>query len=248
MRRLVVKVWEFPVRAIHWTNFLSIVGLCLTGAYIHFPFLTQSALPGGWTMGYARFAHFVCGWGLMIGLVARWGWSFVANRYGNIKEFFPFLYPARRRNILDVLKYYLFMRRHLPPHLGHNALASTAYLGFFCLMWFQVISGFALFGQYDPLGFSHRLSSLVFGFIGVGWLRLLHYFVMFIVFAFVINHIYAMWVSDLAECDGTAGSMFSGYKYGTLEEFEDLDHRPWKSFDDRRRGGDRGDKALPGDV
>ena len=116
-------------------------------------------------------------------------------------------------------------------------MASLVYLLFFCLMWFQVISGFALFGQYDVNGTAYRLFGVLLDLFGNGWIRLAHYFVMFVVFAFIISHVYAMWVSDLAERDGTAGSMFSGYKYGPLEEFADLDHRPWKSFDDRRRGG-----------
>jgi len=237
MRRLVVKVWEFPVRALHWTNFLAIVGLCITGAYIHYPFLSPPRGPAPWLMGYARYVHFVCGWGLMIGLLCRWLWSLLGNKYAGTKEFFPFLYADRRRNLMDVLKYYLFAKRHLPPHLGHNALASLVYLAFFCLMWFQVVTGFALFGLYDPNGTAYQIFGVVMETFGNGWVRLGHYFVMFVVFAFVISHVYAMWVSDLAERDGTAGSMFSGYKYGPLEEFADLDHRPWKSFDDRRRGG-----------
>lgn len=238
MKRLVVKVWEFPVRVIHWTNFLSVVLLGVTGAYIHWPFLSTPAGPAPWLMGWMRLIHFVCGWALMLGLIGRWGWSFVGNRYANVKEFFPVFYKERRKDIAGVLRYYTFRSRQLPPHLGHNALASMVYLGVFCLMWFQVISGFALFGQYDPNGFAYKLFGGVFSVVNNGWLRLMHYFAVWIFAAFFINHIYAMWVSDLAERDGTAGSMFSGYKYGPLEEFADLDHRPWKSIDDGRRRGD----------
>ncbi len=237
MRRLVVKVWEFPVRMIHWVNFLAIIGLCLTGAYIHWPIFSTAEGEGPWLMGWARLVHISCGWALMLGLLGRWAWSLVGNRYAHTKEFFPFLYAKRRQDLWDVLKYYLFLKRHLPPHLGHNALASCAYLGFFLLMWFQVITGFALFAKYDPAGAAYQIFGLVLQFAHPMWIRFAHYFVMFLVFAFVIAHVYAMWVSDLAEKDGTAGSMFSGYKYGPLEEFADLDHRPWKSFDDRRRGG-----------
>jgi Ni/Fe-hydrogenase 1 B-type cytochrome subunit len=237
MRRLVVKVWEFPVRVIHWTNFLAVVLLSVTGAYIHWPFLSTPTGPAPWLMGWMRLVHFVAGWALLLGLLGRWGWSFVGNRYANVREFFPIFYKERRRDIWGVLKYYAFASRHLPPHLGHNALASMVYLGVFCLMWFQVITGFALFGQYDPNGTAYALFGWVFRLAESQWVRLAHYFAAWVFAAFLINHIYAMWVSDLAEKDGTAGSMFSGYKYGPLEEFADLDHRPWKSFDDRRRGG-----------
>lgn len=225
--RLTVRVWEFPVRAIHWLNFAAILGLCLTGAYIHWPFLSTPRGPAPWLMGWMRLVHFVCGWGLMIGLVVRWYWSFVSNKYGSVKEFFPFLYPQRRRDMVQVFKYYAFLAPSLPPHLGHNALAALVYLLVFCLMWFQVVTGFALFSQYDPNGFLYRALGWLFSLVSNGWIRLLHYAAMWVFGAFFINHIYSMWISDLVEQDGTAGSIFSGNKYGAIEEFEDIGHRPW---------------------
>ena len=213
-----VKVWEFPVRVIHWTNFLAIVGLCITGTYIHWPFLASSSTVPAWTFGYgpmglARMVHLICGWALMLGIVGRFAWSLIGNRYAALSEFFPFLTAKGRSDIVGVLKYYALMSKRLPPHLGHNAVAAMAYLAIFILLAFQVVTGFALFGQYDPAGTAYSWFGWVFSFASNGYVRLAHYFVMFILFAFFINHIYAMWISDIAEKDGTAGSMFSGYKY-----------------------------------
>lgn len=235
IERQTVRVWQLPVRLIHWLNFGAILALTVTGAYIHWPFLSAPRGPAPWLMGWMRLAHFVCGWGLMIGLVVRWWWSFVGNKYSNIKEFFPVFYPGRRRDIVQVFRYYAFLSPKLPPHLGHNALAAVVYLLVFVLLWFQVVTGFALFSQYDPQGLLYRTLGHLFSVVSSGWVRLLHYGATWVFGAFFVNHIYSMWISDIAERDGTAGSIFSGYKYGPIEEFEDADHRPWQSLDERRR-------------
>ncbi len=209
-----VKVWEFPVRVIHWTNFLAIVGLCVTGAYIHWPYLATSLALDAWTMNTARFVHLICGWTLMLGVVGRFAWALIGNEYASLKSFFPFLTVKGRSDLVGVAKYYSFMSKRLPPNLGHNALAAIAYLVMFILMAFQVVTGFAMWAQYDPSGTAFKLFGWVFDIASNSYVRLAHYFTMFVFFAFFINHIYAMWIADIAEKDGTAGSMFSGYKYG----------------------------------
>lgn len=209
-----IKVWEFPIRVIHWTNFLAIIGLIVTGIYIHYPFLAPTTTPDAWTMGYARFAHLICGWTLMLGVVGRLLWGLIGNRYASLTEFFPMFSSKGRRDLVGVLKYYSLLSKRLPPHMGHNALASTAYLAIFLLMAFQVVTGFAMFAQYDPAGTAYSLFGWVFSMASNGYVRLAHYFATFLFMAFFISHIYAMWISDIAEKDGTAGSMFSGYKYG----------------------------------
>lgn len=244
MQRLVVKVWEFPVRVIHWVIFVAVLALGFTGAYMHWPFLVVPLGKPSYTMAWMRVIHLACGWAVLIALVGRWVWSLVGNQFASIREFFPFFYAKRRRNFWEVLKYYLFLRIDVPPHLGHNALAALSYLFFWLVLWFQVISGFALYSLYAPGGAAHTLLGWIFPLVGIGWVRLAHYFASWVIAAFIIVHLYGMWVSDLAERDGTGGSMFSGYKYGSIEEFEDSDHRPWKSFDDRRRSRARGSGAF----
>lgn len=209
-----VKVWEFPVRVVHWINFLAITGLCLTGAYIHFPFLATATRPDLFAMGYARIIHFTCGWALMASLGGRFLWGLVGNKYARLSAFFPFLTAKGREGLAGVLKYYAFLEKRSPPHMGHNELASLAYLGIYLLMLFQVVTGFALFSQSDPNGTAAVLFGWVFSVTSNGWVRLAHYFSMFLFMAFFIFHMYAMWISAIAERDGSAGSMFDGYKYG----------------------------------
>ena len=159
-----VRVWEFPVRVVHWSNFLAIVGLCLTGTYIHWPFL--SPLPQSWTgglgaMGIARLIHLVCGWALLTGLLGRFVWAlFFGNQYSSLKEFFPYVSAIGRKRLSEGLKYYLLLSKQPPHYLGHHALAAISYFLVFCLMAFQVVTGFALWSQLDPNGTAFSLLGL----------------------------------------------------------------------------------------
>ncbi|TAL16940.1 Ni/Fe-hydrogenase, b-type cytochrome subunit [bacterium] len=209
-----VKVWEFPVRVIHWTNFLAIVSLIVTGIYIHYPFLATAHMPDLFVMGWARTVHFVSGWMLMIGVAGRIIWGIVGNKYAKLRTFVPFTYASGRENLVAVFRYYTLMSPRLPPRLGHNAMASMAYLAIGACMIFQIISGFALFGQYDPAGMANSLFGGIFVFMSNGYVRLIHYFMTYVFIAFAMFHVYAMWMSDIAERDGCSGSMFNGYKYG----------------------------------
>ncbi len=213
MRRVAVRVWELPVRCFHWVNVVSIAVLGLTGAYIHWPFLVSPRTGEPFLMGWARLLHLVAGWALAASLIGRFYWGFVGNRYARWREFFPFLTREGRRRMARVLRYYLLLEPRLPPHAGHNAVAATAYAGLFLVLLFQVFSGFALYAQYNPGGLAYQLFGWLFDLATNRWIRLGHYFVVWVVCAFVIVHVYAMWMSDLASRDGTSGSMFSGYKY-----------------------------------
>ncbi|PLX41170.1 MAG: Ni/Fe-hydrogenase, b-type cytochrome subunit [Deltaproteobacteria bacterium] len=209
-----IKVWEFPIRVIHWTNFVSVVGLSVTGAYIHFPFLSTANNPDAFVMGYARAIHLSLGWLLMLGVIGRVIWGLMGNRFARLRNFLPFTYPEGRENLVDVIKYYTFASPRPSGTLGHNALASMAYLSIGLIMIFQVVSGFALYSQADTGGTAYALFGWVFEFMNNGYLRMAHYFSMFIFASFFITHIYAMWMSDVAERNGSGGSMFNGYKYG----------------------------------
>lgn len=213
-----VRVWEFPIRVMHWTNFLSIVGLSLTGIYIHWPFLSPN-MPLTWTFGYgpmglARMIHLICGIALSCGLAGRFLWAPIfGNKYSSLKEFFPFATSGGRKRLTEGLRYYLFLSRQPPHYLGHHAIAAFTYFLIFCLMAFQVLTGFALWSQMDPSGTVFSLTGWVFSFASNGYVRLAHYFALFLFLTFAMAHIYAMWIADLSEKNGGAGSMFNGYKY-----------------------------------
>ena len=49
-----------------------------------------------------------------------------------------------------------------PHYLGHNPLQQLSYTGIYAVAFIQVVTGFAMYGQFDPGGFFFR----AFGWLG----------------------------------------------------------------------------------
>lgn len=214
----VIKVWEFPIRAIHWLQFFSIVLLSFTGVFIHWPYLASPSFLPSWTLGYgsmglARLIHLSCGWALLACLAGRFVWGIIGNSYAKLINFFPYLTKSGREDVADALKYYTFMQPKMKHHLGHNAMASMSYTVFFTMIAFEVLTGFAMWSQMDPNGTAYQLTGWIFTYVSNAYVRLAHHFVMYMVFGFFITHIYAMIASDIIEQNGIASSIFSGFKF-----------------------------------
>ncbi|MEJ2182850.1 MAG: Ni/Fe-hydrogenase, b-type cytochrome subunit [Nitrospirota bacterium] len=212
-----VYVWEFPVRFTHWVNVLSILTLSVTGYYIGNPFV-HAQYASQYIMGWMRFIHFVTAYVFTASIVVRLYWAFVGNKYSRWTQLFP-LTPARWHELLENLKFYLFIRRKPVPTVGHTALAGAWYFFLFVLPAYEIVSGFALYSV------SHT-GSIVWTALG-GWLlavldlqtiRLWHHLVMYFILAFVLIHIYIALYLDIAEKNGLMESIFSGYKFVTREE------------------------------
>ncbi len=134
-----VYVWEVPVRAVHWTIFLSIVILSFTGYYLHNPFIVVRG-QGGYFLATMRFIHEVTAFVFTMAFLIRIYWAFVGNKYARWSAFIP---TTRRqlRSIYDMLKYYLFLRWRAPSEVGHNSLAALAYVGIYVLFLIQILTG-----------------------------------------------------------------------------------------------------------
>lgn len=106
-----VYVWELPVRLIHWTIFLSIAVLSVTGYYIGNPFIVvRGGADGGYVMGWMRFIHAVAAFVFTLCVLARIYWAFVGNRYARWNQFVP-ASRHRRTGMLKMQAYYLFLSR-----------------------------------------------------------------------------------------------------------------------------------------
>lgn len=218
-KRIRVYVWEFPVRLVHWVNFLCILTLAVTGFYIGRPFI-HAYSADQYIMGWVRFIHFTAAYVLMMSIIIRIYWSFVGNKYASWKDFFPFL-PKDWKEMGQALSFYLFVSKKPLHKIGHPALASFGYMIFFLLFLFEIISGSALYST------SHG-SSHLWTFMG-GWLigplelqtiRFYHHLVMYFILVFAMLHVYVTWMLGRAEQNGIMGSIFSGDKFVTPEELE----------------------------
>jgi len=205
-------IWELPVRISHWINALAIVVLFVTGMFIGSP-KTLALNPSQYVMGWVRFVHFASGYVFAVSVASRIYWSFVGNRYASWKAYFPFLTREGRRKMKEMFRYYFFISREVPETEGHNPLAATAYAGVHFLYLVMIGTGFALYSEQAPTSIMHRMTGWMFAVVSSQQLRLLHHGVMWLILAFVTNHIYSAVLMDAKEHGGEISSIFSGYKF-----------------------------------
>lgn len=153
--------------------------------------------------------HAVVGYALAAGILGRILWLFVGPPTARWKDFLP-LTAEGRRVLVDTLKYYLSgFRRESPLYLGHNPLAGVVYLGFFILAAVQVTSGIIVLDTPEK----QREGLLVMALHEAGY---------FLVLAYIVAHLPAVFLHEWGERHGLIGSMVHGYKTFTDEEWKKL--------------------------
>ncbi|PLX83512.1 MAG: Ni/Fe-hydrogenase, b-type cytochrome subunit [Desulfuromonas sp.] len=205
-------VWELPVRLTHWVNALCVVVLSLTGFYIGHPFI-GGAGSAAFVMGWVRFVHFTFAYLFLVSVLVRYYWFFAGNHDSSWRMYTSWFTREGRGRALKFFRYYTFTGRTIPYEVGHNPLAVLAYAAVFTLFVVQIVTGFALYGQFAPGGFwDGTLGWLLVSFDSQN-LRLVHHLVMWLLTGFAINHVYSAWLMDVKEMNGTMSSIFGGYKY-----------------------------------
>ena len=209
-------VFEAPVRIWHWLHALSIVVLAVTG------YLIANPLPsiGGeasehFLMGKLRMIHFIAGYVFAIGFAVRIYWGFVGNKYSRELLYLPVWRAEWWRDLLEEIKYYLFLRREAPHSDAHNALAQTAMWIFNTLLGvFMIVTGFALYGE--GLG-SGSWADTWFGWAipllgGSQQVRMLHIVGMWLFIVFAIIHIYMAIRADIMGKQSSVSAIISGWR------------------------------------
>lgn len=210
-------IWELPVRWCHWINVICIVVLSVTGFFIGTPFsFGRSA--SDFTMGWIRFIHFTAAYLFAVSVISRVIWSFIGNKYSGWKEFFPLATAKGRHKLLRMLRYYLLIDKDVPETVGHNPLATTAYIALFCIYSTMILTGFALYAEHAPASPMHRALGFMYVLFSDQGMRLTHHFGMWLIVGFVINHIYSAWLMDIKEHGSEISSMFCGYKFTVKKE------------------------------
>ena len=148
-------------------------------------------------------------------------WAFAGNKYANWRAFVPFT-PKRLKDLGNAMLFYLFLGKKSPSTVGHPALAGLAYLIFYLLFVFEIISGFALYSTAHQGGLIWTvLGGWLVGVMNLQTIRLYHHLVMWLILALVIVHIYFAWNLDGVKQNGIMGSIFNGHKFITPEELQD---------------------------
>lgn len=219
-----VYVWQIPVRVVHWVIFLAITILSFTGYYMHNPFIVATGNTQ-FLMATMRAVHVVTGFVLLAALIVRFYWFFAGNRWAHWRAFLP-LHKKQWKAAWEMLRYYLFLKSRPVSVAGHNDLAAMTYCGVYGLLIIEVVTGLVLF--------NHVRHSPFFGFF-VGWLpqvidlqylRLIHFFSMFLFFFFIIHHVWVALFISTHEGKGLMDGIFSGFKFMRREDLDaDLRYR-----------------------
>ncbi len=205
-------VWEWPVRLTHWFNVISIIVLSVTGYYIGDPFVSVPST-SSYVMGWMRYLHFIFAYVFALSWIARLIWMFFGNRHARFLAFAPWASRDGWKNIIGTFCFYTFLRRKVPYAVGHNPLAAMAYSCVFILFLIQIVSGFALYGQFAPGGLWDGIFGSLLVTFGNQGLRLTHHLIMWLLIGFAIHHVYSAWLMDIKEKNGTLSSIFGGYKF-----------------------------------
>ncbi len=215
-------VWEVPVRSSHWFIVASIAVLAVTGLYIGHPFIIVSGRARDhFVMGWMKVIHFYAAIVFMLAVLVRIVWMFAGNRYARWNQFIPTTY-MRLRDFVRTLKFYLFLRTRPPAVIGHNPLAGATYTIVFVLYFVMIGTGLALYsGNASVNSPAHALRFLIPLFGGLQAERWLHHIGMWLLFGFIVHHIYSAVMYSAVERNATTESIFTGYKFvrpSALEE------------------------------
>ncbi len=207
-----VYVWEFPLRLSHWVNFLAIAVLGFTGFYMGNPFIYVA--PGErFFMAAMRFTHLVAAYIFTVSFLLRIYWGWVGNSYARLRFYVP-AKAAMWKDMVDEVKFYLFLKKEHKPCIGHCPWAAFVYLLLFAVLLVSIITGFALYSQ------SHQGQGGIWKILG-GWLlsyfaaptiRLWHHSILWVIVIFTVLHVYIGWLFDLTEKNFVMGSIFTGFK------------------------------------
>jgi Ni/Fe-hydrogenase 1 B-type cytochrome subunit len=210
-----VYLWEWPIRAMHWTAAASLVVLVVTGLYIGKPyFMTGGEASDHFLMGWVRFLHFAAAALLVMTAIVRIYWLFMGNRY----ERFPALFPVRPRdwaNLVRMVKFYLMIKPEQAPHyLGHHPLQQLSYTMIYGLAAVMAITGFALYGQSNPGGFIYGATNWIGALLGgMPVVRFVHHVGTWGFLIFIPIHVYLAIRADLLERTGVMSSIVSGGRF-----------------------------------
>ncbi len=207
-------VWQAPVRITHWADAIAISVLFATGMYIGSPIL----MPAGpawksFLMGRFRELHFIFAYLFLCGWLLRSYWFWLGNNYA--RSGFPMVWKKEWWDDLFRQLWEYIKNNPGPPHLGHNALAGFSYTIVVVLIGaFQLVTGFALYGETHPAGVWNHVAGWVTPILGGAHsMRMWHHLAAWAFPIFVMIHLYIVFYDGVNYRSGLISSMISGYKY-----------------------------------
>ncbi|HEY1333792.1 MAG TPA: Ni/Fe-hydrogenase, b-type cytochrome subunit, partial [Myxococcaceae bacterium] len=206
----------------HWIIALTMAILVATGLFMAHPFGFPGTTPDShFLMGWVRVVHFYTAIFFTLAVLVRLVWFFTSPAlHARWKQFIP-VQRYRRRELLNAIKFYSFLRARPPDVIGHNPLAGLSYAGVFVLYGVMITSGLAMYaGSAVPGAFMKSFQFLIPVYGGLQTARIIHHVVMWVLILFVTLHVYANALTSALEENGEVDSIFAGFKFVHREDIE----------------------------
>lgn len=183
--RIAVKVWDVPVRVVHW----ALVMLLL--------FSWWSGEQGGLTMIY----HMWSGYAILTLLCFRLVWGFIGSRHARFRDF---LYAPKA--VVDYAR--TLSGRRAAVYAGHNPVGGLSALAM--LLAILVQAGTGLFANDDVLteGPLYRYVTKDTS----DWLTSIHHYNFYVLLGLAAIHIAAVLYYWVYKRENLVGAMFTGRK------------------------------------
>jgi thiosulfate reductase cytochrome b subunit len=197
-----VKRTHWIVRLTHWVNVVAVIIMAGSGMRIYnahpafarpgesFPLNPLEGHPipdwltfGAW-LGGARHWHFAMMWVLVANGLLYLGFIYL---HGEWRDLVPRRGDAR--DSIEMIKFYLFVRREHPHQGKHNALQKSAYFAMPIIAFIIVLSGIAIWKPVT-LGFITAL------FVNYKWARFVHFTAMVVLLLIAIVHVFMVFAVD----------------------------------------------------
>ncbi|HVZ48914.1 MAG TPA: cytochrome b/b6 domain-containing protein [Gemmatimonadaceae bacterium] len=190
------------VRVTHWVNAVALTlmvasGLRIFNAYPGFarrgesfccyPFegkeIPADLTFGGWLAG-ARHWHFAMMWVLVVNGIVYLSWVYL---HGEWRDLVPRRGDAR--DVLEMARFYLFLREDHPRQGKHNAMQRLTY---FALPWLAALTVATGLAIWKPT----QLAPLTAAFGGYAWARYWHFLCMVAIVALSAAHVFMVFAVD----------------------------------------------------
>jgi Ni/Fe-hydrogenase 1 B-type cytochrome subunit len=229
---IAVYVWQYPLRLVHWGLVLSIAALSFTGYYIHNPFVVGQ-LKTPFLMGWFRLVHECFGMLFIAMFLLRLYLFFAGDRWVRWQAMVP-LHKEQWKEMLEVSKFYAFIRPTPVSKVGHNAMAAASYIGIYSLVLVEIVTGLVMYNWLAHVAILTFFLGWVPRLLSIQNIRLIHFGLMFVFLAFGILHVHLCLIVSSAEKRGLLDSIFTGYKIIPTDELEEDDRKAIEATEHKR--------------
>lgn len=225
--RVLVKIWDWQTRALHWCNvalILTLIALALSNDIL------EEFKVAKHFRHQLMYYHAYIGYAFIFTVLLRVLWGFGGNEYARWRDLWPFT-AEKMEYVVHKLKWHARGFKEGPAkfrYMGHDPLGAIFYLALFLIVIMQIFTGLTLAGVEMHMapwqgifsGFSHSTLELIEGGAGE-----LHEFGFWCIVFFIVSHVGAVIIHELHEKTGLLSSMINGVKFIPEDKF--------KAFKDR---------------